>query len=224
MRCFSLFVVSLSLACFSDTNDSSSSGGGQTTGTGDLSDGGSTGSSPGESGGTDDTGATGGDGGETTETGATGPGSSDPGSSTSSETGLLCGNGIVDEGEECDGDPPSVCDSDCSLVVHECNIVTNAGCDAGVDPPEGCTLPTDTNVTKCSVLLGTWAYEDDQCGFGGNPECHENLMCSDYDGFSFRCYRACYVSDPPQGCTCVSATDSPPNLTDAPADWGFCAP
>ncbi len=85
-------------------------------------------------------------------------------------------------------------------------------------------LPTDTNVATCDALLGPHAYEGMQCGFDGKPECYENLMCSDYDGFSFVCHQACYVSAPPMGCNCISATDWPPYLADAPADWSFCVP
>lgn len=73
--------------------------------------------------------------------------SSDDGTLDSSSTGAtLCGNAVLDPGEECDG--TEAC-TDCTLDNFDCNPLNNAGC------PDGgkCTFNDDTGLFGCLPFL-----------------------------------------------------------------------
>lgn len=109
------------------------------------------------------------------DTTASDAGSSSVGAVDGSSTGAeLCGNGVLDPGEECDG--TEAC-TGCELDNFDCNPLNNAGC------PDGskCAFNDDTGLFWClPFLMDTpGGLHEGNC-FSGGPQddwCDVGLAC-----------------------------------------------
>lgn len=86
----------------------------------------------------------------------------------------FCGNGVVDEGEECDCGPPELCDySLCCLP--DCTLKSGASCDTGLCCSNLCQfLPSGTlcRIKETECDLPEWCN-------GTSPECPEDVFLQD---------------------------------------------
>ena len=112
------------------------------------------------------------------------------GNSGSGGSGSLCGNGVVEEGEDCDdgvndGPPPAVCSYGCTWNTASCgNGVLEPGeaCDDGIangPPPATCDTGCVPNPARCGdgVVAGTeqcdHGAQNGTAGDGCTSECTE---------------------------------------------------
>ncbi|MBI5502703.1 MAG: hypothetical protein HY907_20825 [Deltaproteobacteria bacterium] len=91
----------------------------------------------------------------------------------------VCGNGVVDDGEECDGEPPSPCTTACgSAGQRRCR---DCRWDVECSPPDeiwngtddDCDTVCDDGFGCCAEWVGTCATD---CGSTGRGECSDSCV------------------------------------------------
>jgi hypothetical protein len=113
----------------------------------------------------------------TSEPGSTGVGEASGATETvglDSSTGpaVVCGDGVVDDGEMCDTTPG--CDALCRFTDYACNPLNNAGCEA----PERCGLFDFPSESFACMPSGP-AGEGGACGLSksNDGDCNADLTC-----------------------------------------------
>nr|XP_053637754.1 LOW QUALITY PROTEIN: uncharacterized protein LOC128692595 [Cherax quadricarinatus] len=111
-------------------------------------------------------------------------------------SGSNCGNGVVEEGEQCDCGPPTYCDNPCCMA-ETCQLVTNATCASGsccntqtCTPKDMWTLCRDATA-ECDVpeyCTGASEYcppdtvkEDGTLCWGAKGHCYKGV-CGSHEG------------------------------------------
>ena len=157
--------------------------------------------------------------------------------------GVLCGNGVIDWGETCDGDCPTECHDDgllCTEVVLEGDAsICTAKCvshpiteciDGDGCCPPGCTPETDSD---CSPTCGDGIVDPGEVCDGdcptecddGNP-CTRGILVGCPDNCSAQCLfveiRTCWFGDGccPPGCNPNNDDDCSPTCGDGVLDPG----
>lgn len=159
--------------------------------------------------------------------------STDSGTTSSAEDSSsgedLCGNGMLDPGEMCDG--TSACADDCTLENYPCNPFNNVGCGRG----QKCSFVEPTTIVCLAFAEEVGEFGYNECFYGGAPHdesCDVGLACIPFqitntcDGGGC-CEEYCDLGDPMFECTtpgntCQPAYGVPPFASGL--EWlGFCS-
>ncbi|MCA9706408.1 MAG: hypothetical protein KDK70_11210 [Myxococcales bacterium] len=169
--------------------------------------------------------------GGSTDDGADGSSSttSPPADGTDTSTGEdLCGNGILDPGEMCDG--TNACADDCTLDNYPCNPFNNVGC----QPGQKCSFVEPTTILCLAFAADVGDFGANECFYDAAPHdeaCAAGLACIPFqitntcDGGGC-CEEYCDLADPAFECstpgnTCQPAYGVPP--FEPGLEWlGFC--
>ena len=160
----------------------------------------------------------------TTFDGDDGPDGPDP-------ANAVCGNGVLEADEQCDGDQGC---TDCMLDAYECQPLNNAGCAEGTK----CSFTGTTNLEFSCVpfdrdpplgwgdpgcFSASTGVRDQSCDVG--LACVTDAQTSRCDGQGGCCTLFCDLSDPDFDCRAAGDTCQPIWDDTAPAgleDLGFC--
>lgn len=140
----------------------------------------------------------------------------------------LCGNGVLDPEEMCDG--TNACADDCTLENYPCNPLNNVGC----GPGQKCSFVEPTTILCLAFADPAGEFGDNECyyDFGPHDEsCAIGLACIPFqitntcEGGGC-CEEYCDLADPTFECatpgnTCQPAYGVPP--FEPGLEWlGFC--
>ncbi len=141
----------------------------------------------------------------------------------------LCGNGVLDPDEMCDG--TNACADDCTLENYPCNPFNNVGC----GPEQKCSFLEPTTILCLAFAdeVGDFGYNE--CFYGAAPHdesCGIGLACIPFQGTNTCdgggcCEEYCDLADPTFECstpgnTCQPAYGVPP--FESGLEWlGYCA-
>ena len=121
-----------------------------------------------------------------------------------------CGNGSLDDGEECDDgnfEPGDGCEPDCTNTPSKCgngDLDEGEQCDDGnLEPADGCEPDCTTTPTKC-----------------GNGELDEGEECDDGNDVGFDgCSASCTVEVAPGDLVITEIMQNPAAVADADGEW-----
>ncbi|MDI7266706.1 MAG: MopE-related protein [Myxococcota bacterium] len=132
-----------------------------------------------------------------------------------------CGNGVVDPGEECDGDAPRVCGTSCATTGAQTCVACRW--DACVPPVETCNAVDDdcNGSTDETFACVRGATETRACACGG-PESRACLDTCTWGGWT-GCSAGTCTPDTTRSCV-TSCGSSGTETCSASCTWGSCVP